>query len=192
MTASILDHLDRLADEHPDKLLYSYLDVNGDPIETYTYASFLRPSTSDRRTFAERLSFRGGRSASACLPAGARNDLRIFWLRARRIDPRAGLSPQFARLPERSVQDGPHRKGLPGGWDLNEQRLPRISQDESRQTWSRGVGRRRRLHFRSSVDRHGRFRGHDFGPTTCQSFEYLVSPVHVGFDDGAQGRDGDA
>src|SRR6202030_3318354 len=41
MTASILDHLDRLADEHPDKLLYSYLDVNGDPIENYTYASFI-------------------------------------------------------------------------------------------------------------------------------------------------------
>jgi thioester reductase-like protein len=42
MTASILDRLDRLADEHPDKQLYSYLDVNGDPIESYTYASFLR------------------------------------------------------------------------------------------------------------------------------------------------------
>src|SRR5580693_2392897 len=41
MTASILDRLDRLADEHPGKLLYSYLDVNGDPIESYTYASFL-------------------------------------------------------------------------------------------------------------------------------------------------------
>src|SRR5271170_1674246 len=42
MKASILDQLDRLADQHPDKLLYSYLDVNGDPIESYTYASFLR------------------------------------------------------------------------------------------------------------------------------------------------------
>src|SRR6202050_4073094 len=42
MTASILDHWDRLADEHPNKLLYSSLDVNGDPIESYTYASFLR------------------------------------------------------------------------------------------------------------------------------------------------------
>src|ERR1700728_5185824 len=41
MTASILGRLDRLADEHPDKLLCSYLDVNGDPIESYTYASFL-------------------------------------------------------------------------------------------------------------------------------------------------------
>jgi thioester reductase-like protein len=44
MTASILGHLDRLADEHPDKLLYSYLDVNGDPIESYDYASFLQRS----------------------------------------------------------------------------------------------------------------------------------------------------
>src|SRR6201987_5781629 len=41
MAASILGHLDRLADEHPDKLLYSYLDVNGDSIEGYTYASFM-------------------------------------------------------------------------------------------------------------------------------------------------------
>src|ERR1700723_4635885 len=41
MTPSILGHLDRLTDEHPDNLLYSYLDVNGDPLESYTYASFL-------------------------------------------------------------------------------------------------------------------------------------------------------
>jgi thioester reductase-like protein len=41
MTASILGHLDRLAGQHPDKLLYSYLDVSGDPIESYTYSSFL-------------------------------------------------------------------------------------------------------------------------------------------------------
>src|ERR1700723_3900258 len=34
--------LDTLAEEHPDKLLYAYLDVNGDPIESYTYASFIR------------------------------------------------------------------------------------------------------------------------------------------------------
>ena len=40
MTASILGHLDRLADEHPEKLLYSYLDVNGDSLESYTYESF--------------------------------------------------------------------------------------------------------------------------------------------------------
>ena len=40
--ASILDRLDRLGDEHPHKLLYSYIDLNGNPIEGYTYASFLR------------------------------------------------------------------------------------------------------------------------------------------------------
>jgi thioester reductase-like protein len=42
MMASILDRLDRLGDEHPHKLLYSYLDLNGTPLETYTYASFIR------------------------------------------------------------------------------------------------------------------------------------------------------
>src|SRR6202795_1758055 len=40
--ASILDQLDRLGDEHPHKLLYSYIDLNGNPLERYTYASFLR------------------------------------------------------------------------------------------------------------------------------------------------------
>ena len=39
--ASILDQLDRLGEKHPNKLLYSYLDLNGNPIESYTYASFL-------------------------------------------------------------------------------------------------------------------------------------------------------
>jgi thioester reductase-like protein len=40
--ASILEQLDRLGNEHPHKLLYSYIDLNGNPIESYTYASFLR------------------------------------------------------------------------------------------------------------------------------------------------------
>ncbi|MGO9937230.1 MAG: thioester reductase domain-containing protein [Terracidiphilus sp.] len=40
--ASILDQLDRLGDEQPHKLLYSYLDLNGSPIESYSYASFLQ------------------------------------------------------------------------------------------------------------------------------------------------------
>src|SRR5215469_16875740 len=41
MRASVIDHLETLAEKHPAKLLYSFLDVNGDPIESYTYASFL-------------------------------------------------------------------------------------------------------------------------------------------------------
>jgi thioester reductase-like protein len=39
--ASILEELDRLGGEHPHKLLYSYLDLNGNTLESYTYASFL-------------------------------------------------------------------------------------------------------------------------------------------------------
>jgi thioester reductase-like protein len=41
MIASILDQLDLVADQHPQKLLYSYLDLNGNQIESYTYESFL-------------------------------------------------------------------------------------------------------------------------------------------------------
>src|SRR6201992_4215915 len=40
MKASLLDHLDRLAGERPSKLVYSFLDLNGDPTESYTYSSF--------------------------------------------------------------------------------------------------------------------------------------------------------
>jgi thioester reductase-like protein len=40
--ASILDRLDGLGEEHPHKLLYSYLDLNGNELEGYTYASFLK------------------------------------------------------------------------------------------------------------------------------------------------------
>src|SRR5579871_5842256 len=42
MTASFVDHLDRMAGEHPHKLLFSYLDLNGNPLECYSYASFVR------------------------------------------------------------------------------------------------------------------------------------------------------
>ena len=41
MRASILDQLDRLGDEHPHKLLYSYIDLNGNPLEGYSYEAFL-------------------------------------------------------------------------------------------------------------------------------------------------------
>jgi thioester reductase-like protein len=41
MMASVMDRLDRLALEHPEKLLYSFLDLNGDSVESYTYESFL-------------------------------------------------------------------------------------------------------------------------------------------------------
>lgn len=40
--ASILDQLDRLGEKHPHKLLYSYIDLNGNPIECYSYAKFIQ------------------------------------------------------------------------------------------------------------------------------------------------------
>ena len=46
MMPSVLGQLKKLAEQNPDKLLYSYLDVNGDPIETYTYASFLQRASA--------------------------------------------------------------------------------------------------------------------------------------------------
>jgi thioester reductase-like protein len=39
---SILDQLDKLGNEHPHKLLYSYVDLNGNPLEGYSYASFIQ------------------------------------------------------------------------------------------------------------------------------------------------------
>jgi thioester reductase-like protein len=42
MTESILHKLDRLADEHPHKLLYSYLDLHGNQVESYSYERFLQ------------------------------------------------------------------------------------------------------------------------------------------------------
>ena len=41
MVASILDKLDSLGNQHPHRLLYSYIDVNGNPIGGYSYESFL-------------------------------------------------------------------------------------------------------------------------------------------------------
>jgi thioester reductase-like protein len=38
---SILEELDRFGQEHPHKLLYSYIDLNGNTLESYTYESFL-------------------------------------------------------------------------------------------------------------------------------------------------------
>src|SRR5579864_1846812 len=41
MIASILDKLDSLGDQHPHRLLYSYIDVNGNPVGGYSYESFV-------------------------------------------------------------------------------------------------------------------------------------------------------
>src|SRR5580692_12537471 len=70
MTASILDNLDRLADEHPNKLLYSYLDLNGNPIETHTYASFLRRAQAIAGHLLKRGCFAAGDRLLLAYPPG--------------------------------------------------------------------------------------------------------------------------
>ena len=70
MMASILGHLDRLAEEHPDKLLYSYLDVNGDPIESYTYGSFLRRAQAIAGHLREEGRFAAGDRLLLAYPPG--------------------------------------------------------------------------------------------------------------------------
>jgi len=103
MTVSILGHLDRLADEHPDQLLYSFLDVNGDPIESYTYASFLQRTQAIAGHLLKEDRFAADDRLLLAYPPGLEMICAFFWLRARRIDPRTGLSPQFAWLPERPI-----------------------------------------------------------------------------------------
>ena len=44
--ASIVNELDRLGEEHPHKLLYTYLDLNGNAIESYSYGSFIERTKS--------------------------------------------------------------------------------------------------------------------------------------------------
>jgi thioester reductase-like protein len=40
VTPSILDRLDQKVSDHPEKLLFSFLDLNGQTLESYTYESF--------------------------------------------------------------------------------------------------------------------------------------------------------
>ncbi len=67
---SILGQLQILADEHPDKLLYSYLDVDGDPIESYTYASFLERTEAIAERLLHGSGFAAGDRLLLAYPAG--------------------------------------------------------------------------------------------------------------------------
>ena len=68
--ASILDQLDRLGDKHPNKLLYSYLDLNGNPIECYTYASFLQRTKAIAGHLREGHGFAAGDRLLLAYPPG--------------------------------------------------------------------------------------------------------------------------
>lgn len=68
--ASILDTLDGLGHKHPHKLLYSYLDLNGNTIESYTYASFLRRTKAIAQHLCRDGRFSAGQRLLLAYPAG--------------------------------------------------------------------------------------------------------------------------
>src|SRR5579862_8898648 len=70
MMASVMDQLDRLAAEHPEKLLYSFLDLNGEPIESYTYASFQRRTNAIAWHLRKEGRFRTGDRLLLAYPPG--------------------------------------------------------------------------------------------------------------------------
>ena len=67
---SILGQLQIIANERPGKLLYSYLDVDGDPIESYTYASFLLRAEAIAGHLLSRDSFAAGDRLLLAYPPG--------------------------------------------------------------------------------------------------------------------------
>ena len=141
MTASILGHLDRLADEHPDKLLYSYLDVNGDPIESYTYASFLHRAQAIAGHLRKERRFAAGDRLLLAYPPGLEMICAFFGC------VRAGLIPVPVYPPSsRGFQSALYKmvhiaKDCQAAGILTSRDYQRIPQDESRQKWSLGVGR---------------------------------------------------
>src|SRR5580698_4091851 len=173
--ASILDQLDRLGDQHPHKLLYSYIDLNGNPIEGYTYASFIQRT----KAIAGHLRKDGRFAAEDRILLAYQPGLEMICAFFGCV--RAGLIPVPVYPPSSRGFQSALYKTVHIAKDCQAAGIL-TSRDyhASLKTWSLGVGRRHRLHFRSSVDRHGRFRGIDFGPTACRSFEDLVPPVHVG------------
>ena len=70
MSSSILGPLQVFADVHPDKLLYSYLDVDGDTLQSYTYASFLERAEAIAGNLLSGDRFAAGDRLLLAYPAG--------------------------------------------------------------------------------------------------------------------------
>src|SRR3984885_6572502 len=85
--ASILDQLDRLGHEHPHKLLFSYLDLNGNSIESYSYASFLQRTKAIARHLREEHHFKSEDRLLLAYPPGPERICAFFGC------VRAGLIP---------------------------------------------------------------------------------------------------
>ena len=192
MMASILDQLDRLGDEHPHKLLYSYIDLNGNPIESYSYASFLHRTKAIAGHLRKEHRFAAEDRLLLAYPPGLEMICAFFGC------VRAGLIPVPVYPPSsRGFQSALYK-------------MVHIAKD----CQAAGILTSRDYHAslktnlaRSGVSASGVDVDYisglpwivteDFVDTISdepfvEHFEDSVSPVHVGVDDGAQGRDGDA
>ncbi len=187
--ASILDQLDRLGDEHPNKLLYSYLDLNGNPIECYSYASFLHRTKAIAGHLRKEHGFAAGDRLLLAYPPGLEMICAFFGC------VRAGLIPVPVYPPgSRGFQSALYKMvhiakdcQAAGILTSNDYRASlKTNLDPQR---SFGLRRRHRLHLESPLDCHGRLRGYDLERCFYRGFEDSVSPVHIRVDDGAQGCD---
>lgn len=120
MLESILHRLDGLGDEHPHKLLYSYLDLNGKQIESYTYRSFLHRTKVIAGYLRKHHRFASHDRLLLAYPPGLEMICAFFGCVRAGLIPVPVYPPQFQWFSGRPVQDGAHRQGLPGGWRFDE------------------------------------------------------------------------
>ena len=197
MRAPILDKLDSLGEEHPHKLLYSYIDLNGNQIEGYSYESFLHRTKVIAGHLRKEHRFAAQDRASARLPAGPRNDLRVFWLRARRIDPRSRLSPQFPWFPGALYKMVHIAKDCQAAGILTSKDYHGSLRTNLARSGVSASGVDVDYISGLPLDRDGRLRRYDFGRNfqrrlQQRRFEASVSAIHVGVDERSQRRDGHA
>jgi len=120
--ASSLDHWTGWG-RTPAKLLYSYLDLNGNPTECYTYAVVI-----DRTKAIAGHLLKDGRFVAEdrlllAYPPGLEMICAFFGCVRAGLIPVPVYPPVLRGFQERPLQNGSHCKGLPGRRGLNEQRL---------------------------------------------------------------------
>jgi acyl-CoA synthetase (AMP-forming)/AMP-acid ligase II len=139
MMASILDKLDSLGNQHPHRLLYSYIDVNGNPIGGYSYESFLHRTKVIAGHLRKEHGFKSQDRLLLAYPPGLEMICAFFGC------VRAGLIPVPVYPPSsRGFQGALYKmvhiaKDCQAAGILTSKRLPRIAEDKSCQKRSLGI-----------------------------------------------------
>jgi len=174
--ASILDQLDRLGDEQPHKLLYSYIDLNGNR-SSATPTRRLSTVRRRSRTFAEGWSFRGGGSAFARVPAWLEMICAFFGC------VRAGLIPVPSIPESRGFQSALYKMV----YIASICQASGILTSKDTRILKTNLTRSGSLRPALTLTTSPVFRGSSlksswirFGRTPCRYFEDSVSPVHLG------------